>query len=76
MAQILVRGLDARVVERLKERARSEGHSLQSAVKRIIEQAGQASMESARKRASAIRHQLAGRKFCDSARLIREDRMR
>ncbi len=39
MAQILVRNLDEVVVDRLKERAREEGHSLQAEVRTILSRA-------------------------------------
>jgi len=79
MAQILVRSLDEDVVARLKERARKEGRSLQSEVRRILEEAAhapQVDMETARKMVDRIRERLKGRKFPDSVELIREDRDR
>ena len=39
MAQILVRNLDEVVVDRLKQRAREEGHSLQAEVRTILSEA-------------------------------------
>ncbi|MCH7978975.1 MAG: hypothetical protein IH935_08370 [Acidobacteria bacterium] len=74
MAQILVRGLDDELVERLKNRARQERRSLQAEVKLILEQAARLDMKSARKLAEAIRKSFKGRRFEDSVRLIREDR--
>lgn len=79
MAQILVRNLDDSVVERLKERARKCGCSLQSEVKRILEQEAnvpQLDMKAARKLVRKIRRRFEGRDFPDSAALIREDRDR
>lgn len=79
MAQILVRDLDQGVVERLKKRAREDGRSLQSEVKAILEQAARApkvDMETARKISADFRHKFKGRKFPDTAGLIREDRGR
>ena len=79
MAQILVRNLNPRVVERLKKRARGGGRSLQSEVKSILHQAAaapQVDMESARKLCEQLRSRFTGRKFPDTARLIREDRDR
>ena len=52
MAQILVRDLDTRVIDKLKKRAQRGGRSLQSEVKMILEQAANApkvDMETARK---------------------------
>lgn len=76
MAQILVRGLDEKLVERLKKQAKREGRSLQSEVKRILEQAVQMDADEAKKMAERIRRRFKGRKFSDSADLIREDRDR
>ena len=76
MAQILVRGLDPAVVNRLKKRAKTDGRSLQSEVKIILEQAAQIDMHAASKLANTIRKSFGGRTFSDSAELIREDRDR
>ncbi len=74
MAQILVRGLDDAVVNRLKQRARQSGRSLQTEVKGILEQAAKVDAETARALALRIRRKMKGRAFTDSADLIREDR--
>ena len=77
MAQVLVRDLDAKVVARLKERARQHGCSLQKETKAILEDAArQGSLEEARDAAARVRQSLAGRTFSDSAELVREDRER
>lgn len=79
MAQILVRDLDEDVVERLKERARLEGRSLQSEAKRILEQAAlepKVDMETARNLSAQIRARFEGRTFPDTLELIHEDRAR
>jgi plasmid stability protein len=77
MAQVLVRDLDADVVERLKERARRHRRSLQKEAKAILEDAASRyTMEEAREAADRIRRRLAGRTFSDSVELIREDRER
>ena len=39
MAQLLIRGLDKSVVDRLKQRARAHGHSLESEVRAILYEA-------------------------------------
>ena len=77
MAQVLVRQLNKKVVDRLKRRAREHGRSLQSEVKTILEEAVP-DYEGAWKRIELIRTKLkrSGRKFSDSADLIREDRDR
>jgi len=77
MAQVLVRDLDADVVERLKDRARRHDRSLQKEAKAILEDAASRyTMEEAREAANRVRRRLAGRTFSDSAELIREDRER
>jgi len=76
MANILVRGLDQSVVERLKNRAKREGRSLQAEVKTILEQAAKVDMDTAREMLEEFRRRFKGRKFSDSVELIREDRER
>ncbi|MGD9894378.1 MAG: Arc family DNA-binding protein [Dehalococcoidia bacterium] len=77
MAQILVRNLEPEVVERLKQRAQSHGRSLQAEVAAILrEESQKKSMEEARAEAERIRRGFGGRRFSDSAELIREDRER
>ena len=75
MAQVLVRQLDDKVVDRLKKRAKEHGRSLQSEVKTILEEAVP-DYEAAWKRIEGFRKRLkkSGRRFADSAVLIREDR--
>lgn len=75
MTQMLVRDLPPEVVERLKERARSNGRSLQKEVRAILERsAGTYTMAEARAVSSEWQERFAGREFSDSAELIREDR--
>ena len=77
MAQMLVRDLDPEVVERLKERARSNGRSLQKEVRAILEGAAQTyTMAEARGVTEKWQERFARRKFSDSVELIREDRDR
>ena len=77
MAQVIVKGLHESVVERLKARAKQHGHTLQSELKTIIEQAAhQDDFASARKLAAQLRRRLSGRVHTDSAELIAEDRAR
>jgi plasmid stability protein len=79
MAQILVRDLDNKVVQRLKSRAKGDGRSLQAEVKFILEKAAlepRVDMETARTLVEKIRGKFKGRKFPDSTELIREDRDR
>ena len=77
MTQMLVRDLPPEVVERLKERARSNGRSLQKEVKAILEGAAKTyTMAEAREVTGRWQGRFAGREFSDSAELIREDRDR
>jgi plasmid stability protein len=79
MAQILVRNLDEKVVKQLKKRAKREGRSLQAEAKRILEQAVTSptvDMATAKKMMEDFRRRFKGRRFSDSAELIREDRDR
>jgi len=76
MAQILVRDLDPRTVDRLKARASSRGRSLQAEVKSILEQAAKLDVTEARALARRIRREHHGRRFEDSVELVREDRDR
>jgi antitoxin FitA len=75
MTQMLVRDLDPEILERLKERARSNGRSLQKEVRAILEGAAQTyTMAEARALSESWHQRFAERKFSDSADLIREDR--
>jgi antitoxin FitA len=77
MAQVLVRQLNDKVVDRLKKRAKEHGRSLQSEVKTILEDAVP-DYERAWKRIDSLRLRLkrSSRKFSNSADLIRENRDR
>jgi plasmid stability protein len=76
MAQVLVRDLEEKVLERLKERARNHGRALQAELKIILKQAAPADMVEARDLARKIRRMLAGRRHSSAAELVAEDRRR
>jgi len=76
MPHALIRDIDSAVLERLKERARNRGRSLQSELKDIIERAAERDLENARSLAAKVRRKLAGRRHTDSAALIAADRRR
>lgn len=76
MTQVLVRDVEDTVLERLKERARRNGRSLQSELKLILEDAAGTSMAEARAAARRVREQIAHYSASDSAALLREDRDR
>ena len=76
MAQILVRDLDREMLQRLKERARQHGRSLQGEVKVILVEATDLSVTEARAVSERWRKRFSARALSDSAVLIREDRTR
>lgn len=76
MAQILVRGLEDRIVARLKLRATSHGRSLESEARSILESAAGFTVEEARQVVNRWQRRLAGRKVSDSVDLLRADRRR
>jgi hypothetical protein len=76
MSDILIRGLDARTVKRLKARARRNGRSFQNEAKLVLEQAAGSSADEISAMLGRWKKRLAGRRFRRSADLIREDRQR
>jgi len=76
MAQILIRDLDDGTVERLKDRARRHGRSLEGEARLVLTQAAGLSCDDARALARQWHKKLAGRELPDSTRLIRKDRER
>ena len=76
MAQILIRHLDEQLIERLKKQAEREGRSVQSEVKRILEQAVLMDPDETKKMAERVRRRFKASKFDDRAAKIREDRQR
>jgi plasmid stability protein len=76
MPDILIRGLKAITVERLKARAKANGRSLQGEARLALEQAAGLTFAEVRKLARESQEQLAGRQFSNSAELQREDRER
>lgn len=76
MPQVLVRDLNPETIERLKERAKRHGRSLQGEAKVILEAATSFSMAEARKVSERWQEKLSGQMKSDSADLIREDRDR
>jgi len=76
MAQVLVRDLTPAVLRRLKLRARRHRRSLEAELRDILEQAATMNVADARAKIEKIRAMFIGRKFTDSAVLIRRDRAR
>lgn len=74
MSDVLVRGLSAKAVQRLKERGRRNGRSLQGEAKRILEHAaGDGNIAGLFERWDK---KFADRRFSSSIQMIREDRRR
>lgn len=76
MAQVLIRGLDEKVLERLKAQAKKNNHSLEAELRQIIESSVQYTSEEAVLVSRWLREQLKGKKLTDSTELLREDRDR
>jgi plasmid stability protein len=76
MARLPVRDLEKETIERLKRRAKQHDRSLQGEVKLILQNAAKLSMAEASSIARDWQKRLSGKKFSDSALLIREDRDR
>ncbi|MBL9086998.1 MAG: plasmid stabilization protein [Planctomycetia bacterium] len=76
MPQVLVRGLSAAVLARLKARARRHGRSLQAELKTILDLAADRDVLDARVVADRIRRSFDGRRRSDSGSAQAEDRRR
>lgn len=77
MAQVLVRDVEPAVVEKLKDRARRRGRSLEAELRLILREAAAApAAENSAGEVARIRALFADRTFGESADLIREDRSR
>lgn len=73
MGQILVRNLDDRIIDRLKQRARRENTSLEQSVRRILTEAAKPSREQVVAEIDALRKRI-GPVPGDSTGFIREHR--
>ncbi|MBC8373778.1 MAG: hypothetical protein ISS69_03810 [Phycisphaerae bacterium] len=76
MPDILIRGLDAKALKRLKTRAKRHGRSLQGEAKLLLEQAAGIGAEEIAAMLDGWKQRFSDRKFSDSAELIAEDRQR
>lgn len=77
MSQLLIRGLDEDMIERLRKRAEGNHRSLEGELRDILYSASQqVDVETARKMIDEMRARLEGRPHSDSSALIREDRDR
>lgn len=76
MAQVLIREVEPEVIEKLKERARANGRSLEAELRQIFRQAAGEKQPRDLSEVERIRALFAGRSFSDSVELLREDRER
>ena len=76
MAQVLVRDLEKTTVDALKRRARRQRRSLQAEMKEILEEAAATERFDVESELARVRALFEGRRFTDSAALVREDRGR
>ena len=76
MPDILIRGLDAKAVKRLKTRAKRHGRSLQGEAKLLLEQAAGIGGDQVADMFDGWKQRFTDRKFSDSTEMINEDRRR
>ena len=76
MPEVLVRKLDKEAIQALKQQAKQHGRSLQAELKAILEDAARRAQLDPAKELGRVRSLFKGRRFSDSAGLIREDRGR
>ena len=76
MADVLIRGVPAAVVSRLKKRAASKGRSLQAELKELLVDAARGDLGKVREIARQLRLRSSLRSQTDSVDLVREDRDR
>jgi hypothetical protein len=76
MPDILIRGVDAQTLKRLKTLARRNGRSLQGEVRRTIEKAAGTGADDVAAMLDAWKRRFAGRRFSSSVALLRKDRQR
>ena len=76
MPDIVIRGVNAETIKRLKARARRNGRSFQSEVRRLLQQGAGAGGEEIVEMLDHWNRHFAGRKLANSAKLIREARDR
>jgi plasmid stability protein len=72
MAGVVIRDVDATLLAKLRARAKAHGRSLEAEVTAMLEAAAMSPLA----RILQVRKRFAGRRFSDSAVLIRRDRAR
>jgi len=76
MPQVLIRNVEAKVLRKLKARARAKNRSLQAELTEILAREANADMLEAQALALELQKRFAGREFSDSGKLQAEDRER
>ena len=76
MPQLLIRNLDEKTINRLKEQAKRHNRSLQGEAKLILEEHASRPDEAPLAIAERWQGYFAGRALSDSAELVRQDRER
>ena len=74
MPDVLIRDLDQVVLDELKASARENGRSLQAELHEALRDAARFRAAGTRELVTTWQRRLTGRRFSDSAKLIREDR--
>lgn len=76
MPDLLIKDVDAQILEKLKVRAWYNRHSLQDEIRVILEDAANFEFSTGAEIARKIKDGLRGREHSNSAELLREDRAR
>lgn len=76
MPDLLIRDIDAGILEKLGKAAEENGRSLEEEVRRALETAALRNIAETRRLSDYWHEYFAGRTFSDSTDLIREDRDR
>ena len=76
MPDVLVRGVEEKVLLKLKSRAKTNGRSLQNELLQVFASLTESDGLSDEQTAEKIKNSLRGGSFIDSAQLLREDRRR
>jgi plasmid stability protein len=78
MATVLLRNIPEEVLNRLKDLAKAHNRSLQQELRAVLENTAGQTLPDVFQKASELRKQLRKKviRFTDSAKLLREDRLR
>jgi antitoxin FitA len=74
MPDVLIRDLDRAVLDQLKASALANGRSLQAEIHEVLRNAAKMRTAWTRQLSGTWHRRLAGKRFSDSTKLIREDR--